>query len=295
VADVRLVVSQPDRPAGRGRRVDSTPVKDAAAEMGIEVIQPGRIKDPGFIERLERVGARLFFVTAYGRILPGSVLDIPASGCVNLHASLLPRHRGAAPIPWAILRGDAETGLSLMLMDEGMDTGPVIATWSTPIGEDETAGALADRLAEASEGFVQGELPRYLAGELAPVEQPSEGATMAPRLSKTDGSVDWSRPAAQVARQVRAVTPWPGATTCIGERQVRIHAVRLPGEGEEPPPDAEAGTLFCGQGRMCVRCGEGWLLIVMIQSAGKRCLEAGEFLRGSRLGPCTLLTRTPRP
>jgi methionyl-tRNA formyltransferase len=290
VTSVELVVSQPDRPAGRGRRVSPTPVKAAAGRLGLEVAQPQKLGDPAFLERLEAAGADLVFVTAYGKILPRRILEMPRLGCVNLHASLLPRHRGAAPIQWAIMRGDAATGLSLMLMDEGMDTGPVLATWSTTIGDGETAGELSERLAAASGPFIERELPRYLAGQLEPVDQ-GEGATLAPRLCPEDGIVDWCRPAAEIMRQVRAVTPWPGAHTCAEGRQMRVHEVRLPGPDDEEPPEGDPGTLFCGRGKMKVRCGEGWLEIRMIQPSGKRCMEADAYLRGARLGPCVVLTR----
>jgi methionyl-tRNA formyltransferase len=250
------------------------------------------MNDAGFIEKLRSVQARFFFVTAYGRILPGTILDIPPMGCVNLHASLLPRHRGAAPVQWAILGGDEETGLSLMRMDEGMDTGPVIASMTVPIGPDETAGSLSERLAGASGGFIASELPRYLSGELEPAAQEGE-ATLAPRLDKCDGLIDWTAPAEQVARHVRAMTPWPGARTCMGDRQACIRAVRIPPPDTPEPPGGPAGSCFSGDGRMLVRCGRGTVEILEIQATGKRCMPASDFLRGCRLGPCIVMTREP--
>lgn len=292
VARVSLVVTQPDRPAGRGRRVVPSPVKQAALEMGIEVAQPATMRDPGLVERLTSTRARFFFVTAFGHILPRAILDIPPQGCINLHASLLPRHRGAAPVQWAILAGDEETGLCLMLMDEGMDTGPVIARLTVPIRDDETAGQLHERLAAASEDFVTSELPRYLSGELRPAPQQGE-ATLAPKLGKSDGLIDWTLPAEQVVRHVRAMTPWPGARTCMGERQACIHAVRIPPPEAPEPPEGPAGSCFSGDGRMLVRCGSGTVEILEIQATGRRCLPAAEFLRGCRLGPCVVMTREP--
>ncbi len=292
VARVSLVVSQPDRPAGRGRRIAPTPVKRAALEMGIEVAQPASMRDAAFVERLRAARARFFFVTAFGRILPRTILDIPPMGCVNLHASLLPRHRGAAPVQWAILGGDEETGLCLMLMDEGMDTGPVIASMTVPIRPGETAGALSGRLAGASGGFIASELPRYLSGDLEPVAQGGQ-ATMAPRLGKADGLVDWTLPAEQVERHVRAMTPWPGARTCMGDRQACIRAVRIPPPDAPGPPEGPAGSCFSGDGRMLVRCGRGAIEILEIQATGKRCMSASDFLRGCRLGPCVVMTREP--
>jgi methionyl-tRNA formyltransferase len=250
------------------------------------------MKEAGFVEKLEAAQARFFFVTAYGRILPRAILDIPPQGCINLHASLLPRHRGAAPVQWAILSGDEETGLCLMRMDEGMDTGPVIASLTLPIDEHETAGALSARLSAASEAFIVSTLPRYLSGELDPVEQRGE-ATPAPRLDKADGLIDWTAPAERVVRHVRAMTPWPGARTCMGDRQACIRAVRIPPPDTPEPPDGPAGTCFSGDGRMLVRCGRGCVEILEIQATGKRCMEAAEFLRGCRLGPCVVMTREP--
>ncbi len=292
VARVSLVVSQPDRPAGRGRRIAPTPVKSAALEMGIEVVQPSSMRDASFIERLRAARASFFFVTAFGRILPHTILDIPPLGCVNLHASLLPRHRGAAPVQWAILAGDEQTGLCLMRMDEGMDTGPVIASTSVPIEPGETAGALSERLAGMSGDFIASTLPRYLSGELVPVAQEGQG-TLAPRLRKADGLIDWTLPAEQVERHVRAMTPWPGARTCMGDRQACIRGVRLPPPDAPEPPEGPAGSCFSGDGRMLVRCGRGCIEILEIQATGKRCMSASDFLRGCRLGPCIVMTREP--
>ncbi|MBW2261183.1 MAG: methionyl-tRNA formyltransferase [Deltaproteobacteria bacterium] len=292
VASVSLVVTQPDRPAGRGRRVAPSPVKQAALEMGIEVVQPASMRDVGFVDKLRAAQARFFFVTAFGRLLPRAILDIPQMGCVNLHASLLPRHRGAAPVQWAILSGDEETGLCLMRMDEGMDTGPVIASTTMPLGQNETAGELSERLAMASGAFIASELPRYISGELEPVAQEGE-ATLAPRLSKTDGLIDWTAPAEQVVRHVRAMTPWPGARTCMGDRQACIRSVRIPPPDAPEPSDGPAGSCFSGDGRMLVRCGRRWIEILEIQATGKRCMSASDFLRGCRLGPCVVMTREP--
>jgi methionyl-tRNA formyltransferase len=292
VARVRLVVTQPDRPTGRGRKVEASPVKKAALEKGIEVAQPTSMRDPGFVDGLRAAGATFFFVTAYGRILPRSILEIPPRGCVNLHASLLPRHRGAAPVQWAILSGDEQTGLCLMLMDEGMDTGPVIASLTVPIEPEESAGALSGRLSAASEDFIVSTLPRYLAGELMPVAQRGE-ATLAPRLEKSDGLIDWTAPAERVARHVRAMTPWPGARTCMGDRQACIRAVRIPPPDTPEPPEGPAGSCFSGDGRMLVRCGRGSIEILEIQATGKRCMSAADFLRGCRLGPCVVMRPEP--
>jgi methionyl-tRNA formyltransferase len=290
---VRLVVTRPDRRAGRGRKLTPTPVKQRARERGIEVVEPSRMRDPGLVRRLGDLEPEVMFVTAYGRILPRALLDIPRRGCVNLHASLLPRHRGAAPVQWALIRGDRETGLSLMLMDEGMDTGPLLAQRPVVIAPQDTAADLFCRLERASGPFVERELPRYLAGEIEPVAQDEAHATYAPPLDKSDGHVDWSRPAPEIADLVRGVTPWPGARSWLGGRPLCIQAVRLPTPSDEPPPAAPPGTLFTGSGRMAVRCGEGWLEILCVQPPGGRAMDARDFLCGRDPGPCCVFDPPP--
>ncbi len=285
VSDVRLVVTQPDRRAGRGRRLTSTPVKETALRAGIEVVEPRSPKDQTFVERLEKAGAAFFFVTAYGNILPAEVLRIPPMGSINLHASLLPRHRGAAPVQRAIIEGDRVTGLTLMRMDEGMDTGPVIARTEVDIADTDTAQDLFCKLESASGPFIERELVKYLRGELEPVEQDHAAATMAPRLSKQDGDIDWSRPAIEIANLVRGLTPWPGARSWIEGQPMCIRGARLPLPGEEPPPEDAPGTLFSADGSMRVRCGRGWLVITRIQAPGRRELDAAQFLRGCDPGP----------
>lgn len=293
LAEVKLVVSQPDRRAGRGRRLTPTPVKRAAHTLGVEVIEPTRMKDPALHQRLRDLDARFFFVTAYGRILPPAILEIPPAGCVNLHASLLPRHRGAAPVQWALIRGDRETGLTLMKMDRGMDTGPVLAATKVPIHDTDTAEDLFCRLEDASGPFVERELGRYLAGRLTPVAQDESKATSAPPLTKADGRIDWTRPARQIFDLVRGVTPWPGARSRLKGQDMCIRQVRLPARDEEPPPEAAPGTLFSGGGDMKVRCGQGWLHITRIQAPGRRALDVADFLCGCDPGPCCVFEPAP--
>ncbi len=279
LTEVVLVVSQPDRPAGRGRRTVPTPVKAAALEMGIEVFQPERLRARSVVERLHGCGADLFLVTAYGRILPGEILDIPGRGCLNVHASLLPRHRGAAPIQRAILEGDTETGLTLMLMDRGLDTGPIIAAMAVPIGPTDTAGDLARRLGEAAPGFLSEVLPRWIAGRIEPIAQDGSRATLAPPLTKREGIVDFGMTTAEVSRRIRAVTPWPGARARLGEVPIKLLAV-----GDALPPDTcpctvPGGVAVLG-GRLLVRCKDGWLEVLRLQATGRKPLDAAAFVCG---------------
>ena len=222
------VVTRPDKTAGRGRQAVLSPVKQVAQELGIPVLQPGPLRKPEAFEQVRALAPDLIVVAAFGQLLPPSVLALPRFGCLNIHASLLPRHRGAAPINAAILEGDAETGVTLMLMEEGLDTGPMLAKAAIPIGPDETAGDLFDRLASLGGTLLIETLPRWLRGEITPEPQDESRATLTRILTKEDGRLDWTQDAARLARQVRAFTPWPGAYTTWEGKQlkvIRAHAV----------------------------------------------------------------------
>lgn len=279
IADVALVVCQPDRPAGRGLALRPPPVKERALELGVEVVQPRRVKRAAFAESLRAVEADVAVVVAYGRILPRAVLDAPRTGCVNVHASLLPRWRGAGPIQWAIAGGDARTGVCLMQMDEGMDTGPVIACEATPIDPDETAGELGGRLAQLGAELLTRELPRWVAGEITPTPQDHDAATMAPLLTKEDGRIDWSWTARAVHDRVRGMHPWPGAHTHLGGTTLKIHRTRVV-DGEGPP-----GAVLAADDALVVACGEGAVAIEQLQLAGKKRLKARAFLSGHPIAP----------
>jgi len=280
--DVAAVFTQPDRPAGRDLKLRPSPVKVAAGDLGLPVSQPEKIRRPEAVAELQTLGAELMVVAAYGQILPRSILELPRFGCLNVHASLLPRHRGASPIQAAILAGDAETGVTIMQMDEGLDTGAMLRKAATPIGPRETAGALHDRLAEmAPEPLL--EVIRALArGSLAPEKQDESLATYAPKLSKQDGRVDWRKPAAEIDRVIRAMTPWPGAFTFLPgatPRLLKIHRAALSG-GESGEP----GTLLETSPRgIVVAAGAGALVLEEVQLAGGRRLAAADFLRGCPL------------
>ena len=274
---VVAVVTQPDRPRGRGQHVTSSAVKAEAERAGLPILQPPKLKGTDFGERLRAMQLDVAVVAAYGRILPTDVLSAPRLGCVNVHASLLPRWRGAAPIQWALASGDPETGVCLMQMEAGLDTGPVLALRRTLIQPDDTAETLQQRLSELGGALIREELPRYLAGVLTPRPQPAEGVTLARLVEKEDGRVDWARPAVELERRVRAFVPWPGAWTQLGPQLLKIwRAQVVPGAGEP-------GTVLMGHGTLDVATGGGALRLLEVQPEGKRRMTAAEFLSGHRL------------
>jgi methionyl-tRNA formyltransferase len=277
--DVVGVVTQPDRPAHRGQRLTPPPVKVRAEAAGLTVLQPQRLRDPGWPERLREFGAEVGVVVAFGQILSRAVLDAPARGSINVHASLLPRYRGAAPIAWAIMRGERETGITTFQMDEGMDTGAMLLTASTPIGPEETAGELAARLAPLGAEVLIDTLARLDA--LTPTPQRHEDATSAPRLKKTDGNLDWTRPAREIADRVRGCNPWPGASTPTPVGPLRIWRARPLDDATTAAP----GTLVAANDTLAVASGEGLVLPVDVQPESRRAVTWTEFLRGARLGP----------
>ena len=271
------VVTQPDRPAGRGRALAPPPVKSLALELGLPVIQPERLRDPAAMAQLQGWSPDLIVVAAYGQILRPAVLDLPRWGCLNVHASLLPRWRGAAPIQAAILHGDAHTGVTILRMDSGLDTGPLLSQRLTPIHPDETAGSLGERLAELGADLLLETLPGYLRGEIQPRPQDDSQATNAPMLRKGDGRLDFSEPAASLARRVQAFNPWPGAfTTWQGQplKILRAHA-------------AEAGPMPAGRRTSlsdlpAISAIPGLLVLDEVHPAGKRAMPGEVFLRGAR-------------
>jgi methionyl-tRNA formyltransferase len=277
VGTVVAVVTQPDRPRGRGQHVTPSAVKAEAERAGLAVLQPPRLKGTDFGERLRALRLEVAVVAAYGRILPLDVLSAPRLGCVNVHASLLPRWRGAAPIQWALASGDAETGVCLMQMEAGLDTGPVLALRRTPILSGDTAETLQQRLSELGGVLVREELPRFLAGALTPRPQAEEGVTLARLMEKEDGRLDWTRPAVELERRVRAFIPWPGAWTQLGPQLLKIWQAEVVA-GSGPP-----GTVLAAHGTFDVASGEGALRLLEVQPEGKRRMTAAEFLSGHRL------------
>ena len=272
------VITRPDKPVGRKRHIVFSPVKQFALEHDIPVHQPGPLRRPEALALLREIAPDLIVVAAFGQLLPPDVLSLPLHGCLNVHASLLPRWRGASPINTAILAGDAETGVTIMLMDAGLDTGPMLARRATPIGGDETAGELSDRLALLGAELLVETAPRWLAGVLMLEPQDDAQATLSRLLRKSDGRLDWRLPADELARQVRAYTPWPGAFTTWERGALKIQRARaLPITSDLAP-----GACFipADEGGLAVACGKGTLLLEVIQLEGKRAAPAADVLRG---------------
>jgi methionyl-tRNA formyltransferase len=276
--DVVSVVTQPDRPTGRGRKLRPTEVKRAALGHGLPLFQPQSLRTPEAVAQLAAWEPEVIVVAAFGQILQQDVLDLPPQGCFNVHASLLPRWRGN-PIAAAILAGDEVTGVTIMQMDAGLDTGPILAQREEPIHSDDTQATLEERLAQLGAQLLVETLPPYMAGDMLPQPQPEEGATYAGRLRKQDGQLDWSRPATELDRQVRAFHPWPGAFTTWQGKQLKIvQAVPLPDwQGEGPP-----GTVVALDDGVAVATGEGALRLEEVQLAGKRVMDIAAFLCGQR-------------
>jgi methionyl-tRNA formyltransferase len=273
------VVTQPDRPAGRGRTVTPSPVKSAALARGIAVYQPRSLRAAEAMDPLAEWQPEVIVVAAFGQILPPAVLTLPAHGCLNVHASLLPRYRGAAPIPAAILAADTVTGVTLMRMDEGMDTGPILAQAECAISPEDTTGSLTARLAEVGAQLLVEVLPGWLAGDVA--ERPQDGtlATYCRPLKKEAGLLDWGAPADRLDRQVRACHPWPGAYTTLRGQVLKIVRAR---PRPEWAGEGQAGTVVLLPEGLGVATGLGLLELVEVQLAGKRPMAAGEFARGQR-------------
>jgi len=268
------VVARPDKPSGRGKKMRSPPTVVRARELGLTVKQPRAIKRGPFPEWVEACGADVAVVIAYGRILTQRLLDAPARGCINVHASLLPKYRGAAPIHAAIIDGETETGVCTMVMEAGLDTGPVLEVARAPIGPEETTGELWDRLAQLGAETLVHTLAHL--DELVPTEQDHAAATHAPMLSKADGRVDWTRPAQRVHDHVRGFCPWPGAHTTFRGQPFKVHATR-PAEGS-----GEAGTFLEVGKRVVVATGEGAVELLRVQLPGKRAIDAQAFANGAR-------------
>lgn len=277
VAEVVAVVCQPDRPAGRGLTLKPPETKVLAGELGIPVFQPTKLRTPEFAAWVREQNADVAVVIAYGRILPKAVLDAPRRGCMNLHASILPSYRGAAPINWAIVRGEKETGVALMQMDEGMDTGPVFCTRTLAIGADETAGELYVRLAELAAKVVREDLAKAVSGELAAVDQDHARATMAPMLKKDDGRVDWTLPAQEVHDRVRGMTPWPGAHTTLDGQRFKVLQTKL---GAAKTNDAPGTIVTVDKDAFGVACGDGVVNVLRAQLAGRKALGAEQLAAG---------------
>lgn len=278
--EVALVVTQPDRPSGRGRTPAAPPVKMAAQELGLALAQPARVREPEPVAAIEKLGADAGVVVAYGQILPRSVFAAPRMGTLNVHASLLPRYRGAAPIQWAIASGDDETGVTTMMVAQGLDSGPIVLTASTPIGPDETAGELSVRLAQMGAELLIASLSGLADGTVVPRPQDDSLATTAPLIRKEDGRIDWSQPAARIARRCRAFHPWPATFTLFRGGQLKVLAARE----DQPGPGAPGVLTAVDRQGLVVACGENTRLrLIEVQPESKRPMPAQAFAAGARL------------
>jgi methionyl-tRNA formyltransferase len=276
-APILLVVTQPDRPRGRGRRVEAPPVKQLAQDRGLPIYQPEKVKSPEAVERITALGPSCLVVVAYGQLLPAEILEIPPLGTVNVHASLLPKYRGPAPIHWALIQGEAETGVTTMLLDAGMDTGDILLQRKAVIQPEETAGSLHDKLAEEGSKVLVETLALLKQGGLKPRAQDSSQATYAPMLAKEDGKVNWHEAAKRICCRIRALDPWPGGFTSWRGKRLKLfgcHALSI-------STQAEPGTVIAAaEDGLQVAAGEGAVLIETLQLEGGRPLAVPDFLRG---------------
>ncbi len=277
--EVVAVVTNPDRPAGRRLAPQAPPVKLQALEAGIEVLQPERAREPRLAERLEALGIDVATVVAYGKILPASLLRVPPLGFVNVHFSLLPAYRGAAPVQHALLDGATETGVSIMLLTEGMDEGPLLATERVAIDPRDTGGSLGERLARVGARLLVPVLKDYAVGRIVPQPQDERYATYAPKITEEDARIDWTKPAAAIRNLVRACNPSPGAWTTLGDRRLKVYAA------EETPGDALPPGELVADRELVAGTGDGTLRLEEVQLAGRRRMKGPELARGLRLLP----------
>jgi methionyl-tRNA formyltransferase len=284
--EVVTVITQPDRPAGRGKQLTPPPAKELALKLGLPVLQPTTLKTPAFTAELAALRADLFVVVAYGRILPQAVLDLPRLGPWNVHASLLPKLRGAAPIQWSIIRGESKTGVCIMRMEAGLDTGPVAASVETPISDEDTGGTLSARLSQLGADLLIQTIPRIVSGAALVIPQDHPHHTLAPMLKKEDGWLDFSAPAREVSARARGVDPWPGPTALLDGEPIKLFAPKVvAGQG---PPGAVLGS---GPEGLRVACGEGALAFGELQLPGRKRLPAAAVLAGRPIPPGTVLTK----
>jgi methionyl-tRNA formyltransferase len=281
-SDIRVegVVTQPDRPRGRGNEVSLSPVKAAAVAAGLPVYQPPKVRAPDAFDYFERAAPDCVVIIAYGQIIPAKLIAIPRLGWINVHASLLPKYRGAAPINWAILNGETRTGLTTMQIDPGLDTGPMLLRAELEIGRDETAPELSARLAQAGAPLIIETLRKVEAGEITPEPQDNAQATFAPPLKKENGLIDWSRAAAQIYNQIRALQPWPGTFSSFRGKNCQIWGRPAATRAE---PAGPAGTIRVENSQIVVDCGAGSLLLDFVQLEGRKRITAREFANGARL------------
>ena len=287
--NVILAVTQPDRQKGRGRKVIQTPVSVCAQKWGVPVFQPARIREPEAVEKIRSLQPDLIVVAAFGQILPQELLDIPRLGCVNIHASLLPGLRGAAPIQWAVINGDAESGVTLMQMNAGLDTGDILFQEKVAIGPQETGESLYEKLAELGGQMIVRYLPAIESGDINPVPQDDERSSYAPMLRKEMGEIDWAMPAAQIERRLRGMLPWPGAYTKLDGHVLKVWKAEVAEPEQDAGPVLPGTVLYTDKSRICVRTGDGVLALLEVQAEGKKRMGTDAFLRGTKIPAGTLL------
>ena len=281
--EIAGVVTQPDKPRGRGKASAMTPVKEAALELGLTVYQPSRVREQSFMDTVRALNPDVIVVSAFGQIIPKALLELPRYGCVNIHASLLPKYRGAAPIQWAVMDGEPVSGVTIMQMDEGLDTGDMLAKTEVPLDPDETGGSLFDKLSRAGAELLIRTLPALEQGTLTPEKQPLESPTAYARMiRKEDGRIDWNLEAEAIERRIRGLNPWPSAYTELTGKILKIwRAEVLPKESGQTP-----GTVTeAGKGGFCVQTGKGVLRLLEVQLEGKKRMDAQAFLRGFHAAP----------
>ena len=276
---VVAVVTQPDKPKGRDLKLQPSPVKILAEKLNLPVLQPLKARDEKFIAELRELKSDLMVVVAYGQILPQAILDLPTHGCVNVHTSLLPKYRGAAPIQWAIADGNSETGVTIMKMDAGLDTGPILSMRRTPILPEDDSQKLHDRLAQLGAKLLVETIPDYVSGNISPQPQPAEGSTYAAKIKKEDGQIDWNQPAEKIWNRLRAFTPWPGAFTFL-QSEPKSQLLKI-WKAEVVEKSGTAGmVLSADKTGIIVGCGKDALRILELQREGGRRMGAGDFLAG---------------
>ena len=286
--EVVAVVTQPDKPKGRGKEIHMSPVKECALQHNIPVYQPVRARDEAFVEEMRALNPDAMVVIAFGQILPKSLLDLPKYGCVNIHASLLPKYRGAAPIQWAVIDGEKESGVTIMQMDEGLDTGDMLAKAIVPLDEKETGGSLFDKLSEAGGRLCVETLAKLEKGEIIPEKQGESPTAYASMLDKKMGNIDWNKSAVVIERLVRGLNPWPSAYTHLDGKTLKIWACDVLPQSASKGESGE--ILEVTKDAIHVQTGDGILVLREIQLAGKARMDAGAFLRGYKVVPGTVLS-----
>lgn len=283
--NVKGVFTQPDKPKGRGHKMQFPPVKECAVNAGIPVYQPTKMRDGEALSVIEMLNPELIIVVAYGKILPKEILDFPRYGCINMHASILPRYRGAAPIQWCVINGEKESGVTAMQMDVGLDTGDMLLTKTVSIGENETAGELHDELSLLGAQVMAETIDLLLKGELIPEKQDDEKSNYAPMLTKDLCPINWNENALSIHNKVRGLSPWPVATAKLGEKTIKIHKTIISDKSNGQP-----GEVIVSDKKLVVSCGESTSIeIVVLQTEGKKAMKASDFLRGNPIEVGTIL------